>query len=101
MTLRQAAGRLKHAALVLAGYRPAEVRFDEGDRAIAQNLAREWAETYFHASFPRGIGGPRADVEEVVFNAICEYAYREREGHRAEQARRQREREDRRSEVPF
>lgn len=92
--------RLKHAAMVLSGWRPAEVRYDESDRRLAQRLSREWAETYFHGPFTPGTGGSQAEVEEVIFNAICEYTYAESQRHREVKARRRETRQSQ-MEIPF
>lgn len=69
MTVKQAAERLKHAALVLAGVRPAEVRFNESDRRIASSVAARWAR-FSYGSLRRE---DREDIEMTISAAISEY----------------------------
>lgn len=92
--------RLKHAAMVLAGRRPAESEYDTIDRRLARELSREWAETYFNRPFSAGSHGSRAEVEEVIFNAICEYICAVSE-HRHEESARRRKTLQVQMEIPF
>lgn len=92
--------RLKHAVLALAGRCPAEVRDEEGDRKLAHRMSREWAETYFDGPFSPGTGASVAEVEEVIFNAICEFTDAQIERRREEEARRRGKRQTQ-MEIPF
>jgi hypothetical protein len=76
MTVRQGVERLKQAWMVLAGHRPAEVRFDNRDWNIALRIKSERSE-WFRRNHP-GDDDLADEVDRLLYDAIEEYANYER-----------------------
>lgn len=79
--------RVKHAALVLLGRRPAEVRFDEEDRRIADEVAMTLCTLVYEAEWytPKAVD----DVDQIIRRAIYDYVtYAEHKQRRRLWARR-------------
>lgn len=80
--------RLKHAAMILAGYRPAEVRFDEWDRTMAGDLADGWA--YELSLRHPDVPGLKGELDKAIEQAIRKYTTWELDQVRGEKARKRR-----------
>lgn len=91
--------RIKQAALVLAGHRPAEVRLDEDDLDIAREIAQFWATLLAecHPEFASAHPGKVMDVRWMFFTALSDYATWHREG----KTRYRRKTVERQMEIPF
>ena len=80
--------RFKQAAMVLAGHRPAEVRFDRRDQDIARVIAERYSGV-FADNFP-DVPGLADEVDMAIDAAITDYtSFEEHERRRMEWARRQ------------
>ena len=77
--------RFKQAAMVLAGYRPAEVRFDDWDRTIAGDIADGLAHQV--ARHHPDVPGLKDEVDMAIDQAIWDYVTWEEETCRFEEAR--------------
>ena len=75
--------RLKYAAMVLSGYRPAEVRYDETDREIAAEIAEVLARVCVESG-----DFSEDSINMAICHAIREYASWEGRSETRERMRR-------------
>ena len=95
--------RLRQAAMVLAGYRPAEVRSDEEDERIAKEIGRVWGVTFaggypeLKGTYPEMID----DTGDMFFLAMKDYASWRRQERDQARFEKRRDREDHRYREEF